>query len=506
MLGRFGSKPDHPMAQLKGTRRILAELACREDFLALEEITHWVRSVAETEGFGAAERLQRYGLLEEAAQSRERQVARDFLAVAGAGPFQEHRLGGLLAAFWSTLAQAYRSALAQAASSARLAPNAVLLPLAVARGFRAHGQQLKWTLMRYQAPGAEVWEGLAAIHRFAEGRGLLHVPVELRPATSYPAPPVRELLKALMLWLAGPEALPPRKLEIAERLTGYLAEHFRLAKQEGATLLHYFDLERPGPPARVSPSAREKPHRVFISPGEAWSQLPRLAERVARSGVPPEIDGGLSLDPSLVIDVLRHLERHWSPQPPLRRGARHRAAVPLRVVIGFDRILQALHGLEAVLAGKLQCWVADNISRGGFSAQIPARDGERLQVGTLLALQPEGAEAWGVGVVRRLSRGEPSQVGVETLAHRVVRVNLEVEGAAFPATPAGRDAQQGILLGGDADQDEVRLVLRAGLYASGRRLLMALDRETRLLIPIALEEQGDEFDLGRFRVVRGQEG
>lgn len=506
MLGRFGGKPDHPMAQLRETRRILAELESRDAFGALEEITHWIRSVAETEGFGAGERLQRYCLLDEAAQSRERRVARDFLAVAGTGPFQEHRLGSLLAAFWSTLAQAYRSAFAQAASSARVAPNATLLPLAVARGFRAHGQQLKWALMRYQAPEPGVWQGLAAIYLFGESREILHTPVELYPGAPHPAPPVRELLKALMLWLAAPDALSPGKLEIAERLAGHLAEHFRLARHEGATVVHYFDLERPGPPGRVSPTAREKPHRVFISPGEAWSQLPRLAERVARGGVPLEVDGGLSLDPPMVIDVLRHLERHWSPQPPLRREARHRAAVPLRVVTGFDRILQALHGLEAVLADKLQRWTADNISSGGFSAQIPRRDGERLQVGTLLALQPEGAKRWGVGVVRRLSRGEPSQVGVETLAHGVLLVSLEVEGGSFPATRAGREAQQGILLGEDAARDEVRLVLKGGLYAPGRRLLMGLDREARLLVPVALEEQGDEFDLGRFRVVNSEAG
>lgn len=505
MLGRFGSKPDHPMAQLKETRRILAELELRDAFGALEDINHWIRSVAETEGFRAGERLQRYCLLDEAAQRRERRLTRDFLGVAGTGPFQEHRLGNLLAAFWSTLAQAYRSALAQVASSAREISNTTLLPLAVARAFRAYGQQLKWTLMRYHAPSPEVWQGLAAIYRFGERWEILHTPVELYSGAP-PAPPVQELLKALMLWLAAPDALSPVRLEITERLAGHLAEHFRLARYEGASVVYCFDLAHPGPPGRVSPTARAKPHRVFLSPGEAWSQLSRLMDKVARRGVPPEVDGGLCLDPSQVIDVLRHLERYWSPQPPLRREVRHPAAVPLRVVTGFDRIVQALHGLEAVLGDKLQRWIANDISRGGFSARISRRDGERLQVGALLAHQPEGTERWGVGVVRRLIRGEPSQVGVETLAHGVRLVGLEVEGGTFPATRAGREAQQGILLGEEAVRDEIRLVLKGGLYALGRRLRMDLDGEVRLLVPMALEAQGDEFDLGRFRVQRGDEG
>ena len=507
MLRRLTGKPDHPMADLKEARRLLAELSLGDLVDALEHVTHWTQSLAGTEGFTVDERIKRYLLLDEAAQPHQRRVARSFFAIVGIGPFQEHRLGNVLSACWSTLAEAYRSALEQVAAKVRGAKQAgPLLPLVVARGFRAYAQQLKWSLMRYQPPEAGLWHGLAMIYAFGEERGVLHSPVELYPTVASPVLPVQELLKALMLWLAAPDTLSPRKLEIAERLTAHLAGYFRLGRNEGATVVYYFNLERPGPPTRAGPTVQEKPHRRFISAGEAWPQLSRLAEKVARAGVPPEIDGGLSLEPSLVIDVLRHLERHWSPSPPVRREARHRSAVPLSVAIGFDQAVQVLQGLEAGLGDTVQSWTAENISSGGFSAQLPRRSAERLQVGTLLSIQPEGACQWGVAVVRRLSRGDRAQVGVEILAHTAALVSVQVESNPSLTTHAGGQAHPGILLGEGVSEGEVRLVLKGGLYAPGRRLLMSLGGQACLLVPIALERREDEFDVGRFRVMeRGPE-
>ena len=52
----------------------------------------------------------------------------------------------------------------------------------------------------------------------------------------------------------------------------------------------------------------------------------------------------------------------------------------------------------------LESWIVENVSRGGFGATIQDIKGDWLKVGALLSLQPEGAENWVVGVVRRYHR------------------------------------------------------------------------------------------------------
>ena len=65
MLNLFtGSKADHPMADLKEAKRLLAELPAGDPIKSLEELGHWLES-ARGEAFAPAHRAQHSELFDE---------------------------------------------------------------------------------------------------------------------------------------------------------------------------------------------------------------------------------------------------------------------------------------------------------------------------------------------------------------------------------------------------------------------------------------------------------
>ncbi|MFZ5556179.1 MAG: hypothetical protein ACOZDY_05570 [Pseudomonadota bacterium] len=496
MLKWLGPKADHPMADLRDARKLIAEVPQGDALKALGELADWTASVAGTEGFKAPDRLEIYRLLDDAAQPAQRKLTRDFLTVVGVGPIQETRLAATVERFWTALADAYVAVFADPAALRAVPESAG--NAALARGFRALAQRMKWHLLRYQPVDAVIWRGYVNLYRAADARRALGKPVELS-AGGGQTTPERELLAGLMLWLSSPDGLTPQKIELAERIALSMAPMFRSAKTEGGIVTHYLDLDNPGPPSRVSPNAREKPNRVFVSAGDAWQSLPRLAEKIRKAGVPDDL-GGSGVDAETLHDVIRHLERHWSPTPPVRQSARHRASAPIKVVAGFERAAQVLQGMEDALADKVQRWESENISAGGFSARTGKPSAERLHVGTVLAVQPEGAPAWGIGIVRRLVRSQPARVGVQTLGLEAQAVQVRVVGGQSTIMRSGWKADTAILFPLD-DEGVVRAVLKAGLYAPTRSLEADMGGDTLLLMPAGLDERGEEYDLCRFKAL-----
>ena len=59
MLKMFGvGKPDHPLADPKEARRVIDALPANDPVKALDELMHWMESVAAAEGFKPEARVQ----------------------------------------------------------------------------------------------------------------------------------------------------------------------------------------------------------------------------------------------------------------------------------------------------------------------------------------------------------------------------------------------------------------------------------------------------------------
>ena len=121
----------------------------------------------------------------------------------------------------------------------------------------------------------------------------------------------------------------------------------------------------------------------------------------------------------MVLVVMRHLVSQWAPDAPDRRHRRHSAHSRVKIAHSFNGVVQALGGPAASpdsSAGEAASWVVENMSGGGFAALAARADW--LTVGALVAAWPEGAQAWMVGAVRRVTRisAHAVHVGVETLS------------------------------------------------------------------------------------------
>ncbi len=86
-----GSKVDHPMADAKKTREIIAELPA-DPLKALADITQWLESLRDTKAFKVDRLFDNVDLLDGAAKNHQRKLAQDYFATARQQKFQENRL------------------------------------------------------------------------------------------------------------------------------------------------------------------------------------------------------------------------------------------------------------------------------------------------------------------------------------------------------------------------------------------------------------------------------
>ena len=124
-----------------------------------------------------------------------------------------------------------------------------------------------------------------------------------------------------------------------------------------------------------------------------------------------------------------------------------------------------------------------------------------IRIGSLLGVQPDGVQHWGVAVIRRLMRNDANQlhVGAEMLANQIASVALSQSGGGG----GFEDGQPALWLQarqGDPS-GEARLLMKADTFSPHRSLQTRLDGKSYLLIPILLLEKGDDYDLARFRLI-----
>src|SRR5260221_3238590 len=99
-MGLFGGKPDHPLADPKEAKRLLEALPDNDPVKALDELMHWIESVAAAEAFKPETRIQLLLMLDDAAQPRVRKLSKDYFATSRLSRFLENRLWTALHGYW----------------------------------------------------------------------------------------------------------------------------------------------------------------------------------------------------------------------------------------------------------------------------------------------------------------------------------------------------------------------------------------------------------------------
>ena len=492
-----GAKPDHPLADPKEAKRVLDALPANDPVKALEELMHWMESVAAAEGFKPENRIQLLLMLDDAAQPRVRKLAKDYFAAVRPSRFQESRLWSALHGYWKQAGSAYARAVDQFVQGHKGVDAAKsLLPMLLVRTLRSFAQQVKWMQLRYGPIDLASWGVFNSVYAFAEAKQLARSNVTVYPGAAGDSTPQLEFLKGAMFSAGAPDGLVPLEVELAERLIAALAPRFALANAPAPGLVFWIDLAQAMTPARLSRAPQPGPGLRCFGAGAALAEVHDLAERVLVGGqVPAEANLGGSYEPQVVLEVMRHLEMYWSPQAPERKAQRHPVKSRLSVTHGYDGVVAALGGGDSLDFDnrKSESWIVENVSAGGFGTVVPQLKGDWLRVGALLALQPEGGSNWVLGLVRRVNKtaGQQARVGIETLSKTPVLSQFAVSGAKSVS-------EQGVLLK-NGEAMETRIVLRPGVFAPAQNLEIARGGRQHVYIPQAVAERGEDYEIARFR-------
>ncbi len=506
-----GSKPDHPMANMKKARQMVAELLGQDSLRVLEEITSWLDSIVRTEGFKLDHRFALIDLLDRGAKSHQSKLAQEYVDAPRLQKSYEGRLWNASFGFWRMLGAAYLHCIEQFQAGAS-GSGAVKkdLPLAVGRALRVLTVQLKWILLRYGRIEDRIWRDLGRAYLFAESQGFTASRATIYPGPHGESSAQEEILKALMLVMSSPDGLVPAKLHIAERTVAHFGSRFTLQAKAAPGCGFFFDLSMHQPPARARKGAAAGPMVRFFGAGDAAQALRDLiAEIEKRGAVPSDVNLGGNFDRETVLSVLAHLDQYWADKPPMRSAQRRDLATRLTVAPGSSEIMRWCQAvmdttsLEFSDPESAESWIVFNESAGGYGAIVPRVKGDWLKIGGLVGLRPETASGCRVGIVRRVTRDRYDQcrVGIQVLGPVAVPVTLAPAGAGESADPARRGALA-LLLSDKPDKNgEVAVLMRAGSFTQKQNLFMRIHK-TYVVAPSAFVEGGEEYDWARFKVVK----
>lgn len=498
-LGRlFGQKTDHPLADAKDMRRILAELPTDNAFKALDEIIDWFGYLIDNHHFPAERFYEVLVQFEGAAQPHLQRLSREYLQSTRLSRAEERRLWSIHHGFWTMLALSYERCLKVALAVER--PSEALrqsLPALCVRLINALGGVLKWERFQYASGSNELWGRLGWVVLQAVNGKFAEQPVLV--GRGKPSSVEQEFKKVMIFQSAALDAMRPLDMELAEIFLGHFLGSFYYTGKAVHDCIYWTDLAIAYRPQRLAifPAKAEVSQRFFKA-GDAYGLMQQMLRGLERGGkLPEELPlAGLQCTPVMLIGVLRHLLTYFSPTPPLRQYDRHRVMHKMSLLDGLPEILKGLFAPPE--KRELDSWFVENVSRGGFGALLKSNASDPPRIGGLLAMQPEGGENWLLGIIRRCRRDSDGElrVGIEILARQVIAVGLRSCNTPNYAVVA---KSHGLLLRDGNAEGEVRLILQQAGFAPRDTLEYALDGQKFLLSPLLLVEQSPDYVLARYR-------
>ena len=302
---------------------------------------------------------------------------------------------------------------------------------------------------------------------------------------------------------------------MCERLIAHFAGRFRVINSAQADSSYWFDLEQHRQPLRLAaPPAQITPGLRFFATTAAHTDVLTVLVKLDQTGqLPSGIDFGGTPDVGVVREVFKHLSLNWAPKPPVRKSARQPVQARMTVYHGFVHLVELMKASSVdfaldVDAGDTETWVVENMSAGGFGATVLPVKGDWLKIGALLAVQPDmpsGGGRWDLAIVRRLARDSAAgaavsknqaSTGVQILSRTAIAVSLTNAGGAWGD---GRGIIDGIYYADPAQAGAAVLVLPANSYLPGEQVQTEIDGRVHILFPVAVTDQGDDYELVSFR-------
>lgn len=496
-MGLFGRGIEHPLADSREVKRVLAELPVDQAVKAVDDLAGWFESLAQAEELRADRLYEVVSQLDQAGQVQMRRLTRDYLDAVRSGKANENALWAHGRFYWEQLAWQYERVAAVASQKDKVGEYVkALMPVIACRLAAALIGQIKWAHFRHERPAGELWTRLGRLYLEAVEKKYAGKVVTPYSATGGTSSVEQEYLRAALLATVSLDALRPHEVEIAERLITHLLPHFVIADQNVPGMLFWIDAASGEPTQRLAKLPYPSPTVRLLSPGAVADEIVELARATERGNVPEHIDLGGQYPARIVLKVLRHLASYWSSEPPLREHRRHPVKTRLTVTPGYSQLLAIATGGDI---GAPQRWSSENVSLGGFGATVDKRDAGTVGIGSLVSVRPDGADSWLVGLVRRYAKEADgsARVGIQTLSRQASvgeflprTSGTYVAGASFKA----------IVLGDQVIGEEVHVVLPPTRFDLRENLDLRLGEQRYLLLPAECLESTLDFDYARYRV------
>jgi hypothetical protein len=500
---RIAKRADHRPADPREARKLVSELRTEDPLRSLEQVVEWIESLTALPEVRLDKRFEALGVFEETATLLERRVARDYGRSGRLPAVREQRLWNAAYRLWRQLAIAYQLCMMEYdAGVSGVASAQLRAPVMGCHAMRALRKEMKWVMLRHGRVEGRAWQEAARIFQVAQRHGCGRKEVTLHPGQAGRSTVEREFVKMLLLAVSSPGSLLPLQIDIASHLLSRCAEFVAIDEHRSSDTTHSFDLGGDLPPRRVRPDDADTALR-YLASHRGLPHLERISKDLAQQGA---VDGTAfgGYEPRLVREVAQHLSLYWSANPPQRASERHATLSRVNVVPAFQGLLDALQGYVGgpFVDDVTESWVAENVSRGGYGAVISHVKGDWVRIGALVAIKPEAAPVWGVGIVRRMSRDEDRQchVGIESVSKAAIPVHVVAAGTPISPNPSDHFPNAALLGLNLKCSGDVELVMEAGAFSSRLRMEMVVRGVVHTLDPIGFIEGGDDFDIARYRI------
>lgn len=525
------------MSSISEAKSLLAELPKDNNFQALEEVTSWLGSVTDTQGFRSKLRIDLTSLLDETGQPFYTELLKNYLAAPHLQDFQGTHIWHGMHNFSKALVAAYEACLAEWREE-EIIPSErkeQVTQLCV-RALRFLAEQLKLELMRYIDIKPALWEQMFRWYSFAENRQLAETMVFAYPGHAIHTSPQRELVRALMLYESSTDSLAPDQIEVSFRIAGRMASHFDFKTERDASSEYFIDLSAPGAPRLPDDSIPATPSIRFFSALHALPKIDEIIRQHEHGAITEERRFGSEFTPDGKLTVLKHLRVYWNMTQPHRLFERRGISALIEVAHGFRIIshlvthvdLDQVAGLSGEDAGKLkerakisvvaeedadfisEMWSVTDLSVNGIGAMIPRASGAWVKIGDLCGIKAQHAQGWWVGTIRRLHADEHGimHAGMEVLTRKPLSVWLRILGQGAERvsnweTSSGSfqyDYLPAILLPDENNSYvDANMLLETGCYSPDNVYEVMLGERSREIQLTGLLAEGEDYELASFR-------
>ena len=503
--GIFGQKDGrHPLETARDLKKVIDDVPKDNAFRALDEVVGWIDSLRGADEFPADRLFETVRQLDDVAQPHLRRLAREYLHTARLARSDEKRLWAINFGFWVQVTDAYERCLLLVEQKTKAGEQMKsVLPLLITRLIGALAALIKWEQFHYGPSPSMVWKRLGHALLVAEANAVANKPVPAYSGQGMSSPEI-EYVKAMAFQAASMDSLLPLEIELAERLIEHFVGSFTFTKNSQIDSVYWVDLQQSDPPQRLAKMPNEATYsQRFFKPADAYAQFKGLFIDLGRGGdMPSNIALGGQFQPKVVLPVLEHLVAYLAPVPPQRSHDRHRVKHRITILNGlinsFVVFSDEFGGRPTGL--QMESWVVENVSRGGFGAQLASIPGEWMRVGALLAMQPEGGENWLLGIVRRYHRETETEarVGIQTLATKASAIECRSRTTSSYGAAATIPA---LLLDNGGLPGEVRVVLPAYSFDLRESLEYQQGGRRFLLNPVSMVEQTADYEVASYRLV-----